>query len=171
MDIGGTGSGKSTLARALGDVTGLPVFHMDRIHWKPGWEPRSSAEKDRMTRAVPARDAWIFEGGHSRTYAARIARADTCIWRDLPVALRYRRVLERWWRYRGDSRPDLPENCPERLDPEFLVYIWTSRSRTRARNARIKTSAPHLDFHHLRSSRQVRVFLDDRAAQAAQTAR
>ena len=168
MVIGGPGSGKSTFARALGDITGLPVFHMDLIHWKPGWEARQSEDKDRMTSAVHARDAWIFEGGHSRTYPERIARADTCILLDLPVGLRYARVLKRWWVYRGQSRPDLPENCPERLDPEFLAYIWTSRRRARARNLKIQADAPHLRYHHLRSPAAVRRFLTGLEADPAQ---
>ena len=40
MVIGAPGSGKSTLARALGERTGLPVFHMDHIHHLPGWAER-----------------------------------------------------------------------------------------------------------------------------------
>lgn len=164
MVIGGPGSGKSTFARALGEITGLPVFHMDLIHWKPGWKERPPEEKDRMTRAVHAREAWILEGGHSRTYPERIARADTCIWLDLPIGLRYLRVLNRWRVYRGETRPDLPLDCPERLDPAFLSYIWTSRRRTRARNAAIAEMAPELAFHRLQSRSAVRQYLDALAA-------
>ena len=35
MIIGGAGSGKSSLARALGDITGLPVVHIDTLYWQP----------------------------------------------------------------------------------------------------------------------------------------
>jgi len=37
MIIGCAGAGKSTLARKLGAITGLPVIHLDREHWRPGW--------------------------------------------------------------------------------------------------------------------------------------
>lgn len=37
MIIGQPGSGKSTLAREMGKHTGLPVVHIDTIHWQPGW--------------------------------------------------------------------------------------------------------------------------------------
>lgn len=60
MIVGGPGSGKSTLARQLGAITGLPVFHMDHIHWKPHWVERDRADKDLMTRVVHAKDSWIF---------------------------------------------------------------------------------------------------------------
>lgn len=36
MIIGSGGAGKSTLARQLGTVLGLPVIHLDAIHWQPG---------------------------------------------------------------------------------------------------------------------------------------
>jgi adenylate kinase family enzyme len=35
--IGSGGSGKSTLARNLGDVLGLPVYHLDNLYWQPAW--------------------------------------------------------------------------------------------------------------------------------------
>jgi adenylate kinase family enzyme len=95
MIVGGPGSGKSTLARLLGERTGLPVVHIDHIHWQAGWIERDKEDKDRLTREVHARDAWIFEGGHSRTYDDRMARADTLIWLDMPVWLRLWRVLRR----------------------------------------------------------------------------
>lgn len=45
MIVGQPGAGKSYLARAMGQKTGLPVQHMDMIHWKPGWVERDKAEK------------------------------------------------------------------------------------------------------------------------------
>ena len=60
---------------------------MDHIHYASGWVERSKAEKTRLTREVHALDEWIFEGGHSTTYPERVARADTLIWLDVPVAV------------------------------------------------------------------------------------
>ena len=37
MIIGSSGAGKSTFARRLGESTGLPVVHLDRLFWNPGW--------------------------------------------------------------------------------------------------------------------------------------
>jgi adenylate kinase family enzyme len=136
MIIGQPGSGKSTLARALGARTGLPVVHIDHIHWQPGWVERSRDEKTRLCHEVEARDAWIFEGGHSVTWGNRLARADVLIWLDLPVAIRFWRVLLRTVVYHGRLRPDLPENCPEGFHREtlpFWRYIWRTRNSARAR--------------------------------------
>jgi adenylate kinase family enzyme len=160
MVVGGPGSGKSTLAVELGRRTGLPVRHMDLIHWHPGWVERDMAEKDRLTREVHAEDAWIFEGGHSRTYEDRASRADTLIWLDLPVALRLWRVLGRWWRWHGQTRPDLPANCPERIDPAFIRFILRTRRSGPAKIARLIERHPHLEVHHLRSGAELRRFLN-----------
>jgi site-specific DNA recombinase len=35
--IGSGGSGKSTFSQRLGEVTGLPVVHLDKLYWHPGW--------------------------------------------------------------------------------------------------------------------------------------
>jgi adenylate kinase family enzyme len=167
MIVGGPGSGKSTLAQALGAATGLPVFYMDHIHWKPGWQERSMEEKDGMTCDVHAKERWIFEGGHSRTYSDRLSRADTLIWIDLPIFLRLWRVLKRTVRDRGRSRPDLPDDCPERINMEtlhFLNFIWRTRNSSRDKVSKIAKNPPaHMTVHHLQSAKEVREFLGDMA--------
>ena len=40
MIVGQPGAGKSTIARQIGQRTGLPVVHIDKIHWMPGWVER-----------------------------------------------------------------------------------------------------------------------------------
>ena len=163
MIVGQPGSGKSTLARALGARTGLPVVHIDHIHWNAGWVERSVAEKDRMCAEVEAREDWIFEGGHSRTYANRAARADLLIWLDMPLGLRLWRVTRRSLVGLGQTRADLPDGCPEKLTnlPAFWRFIWRTRHSARARMARLMVEArPGLRVEHLRSPREVARFLD-----------
>lgn len=145
MIVGQPGSGKSTLARQLGVQTGLPVHHMDHIHWMSGWVERTQAEKTRLAHQVEAQEHWIFEGGHSATYASRAARADLILWLDVPVARRAWRVLRRSLLGQGRARPDLPEGCPERFGPEtlpFWHYIWRTRRSGRDRIARMAAAAP-----------------------------
>ena len=160
MIVGQPGSGKSTLARVLGEITGLPVFHMDMIHWKPGLVERPLAEKIPMAHAVEARPRWIFEGGLSATYETRLACADTLVVLDLPLWRRAWRVFWRTLRGHGSTRPDLPENCPERFDLEFWHYIWRTRRSGRVRIiALIDKAHAGVAVHWLRSAAQVRKFL------------
>ena len=164
MIVGGPGSGKSTLARLIGERTGLPVFHMDLIHWQGHWVERTKAEKIPLAQAVEAQDEWVFEGGLSGTYESRLARADTLIWLDLPVGLRLWRVTKRLFRYLGKARPDLPPGCRERLHPEtlrFYRFIWQTRHDSRAKIAKLLAEADEgLMVAHLRSPSEVQAWLD-----------
>ncbi len=162
MIVGGPGSGKSTLARWLGAQTGLPVHHMDHIHHLPNWEPRPMTEKHAMAHAVEAQEAWVFEGGMSSTYDTRAARADTLIWLDLPVGLRFWRVVKRLWQSYGQRRPDMAEGCVETVGAhtwEFFVWIFQTRVSQRNRIARMVAEHPHLTVHHLRSRAEVADFM------------
>ncbi len=158
MIVGAPGSGKSTVAVRLGAMTGLPVFHMDRIHYLPGWVERGRAEKIAMANAIEASDAWIFEGGLSSTYDNRAARSDLIVWLDLPLLLRLWRVTRRVITTYGQTRPDLTENCPERFDLDFYRYILMTRRRSRARIARLLAEAGK-PVRHLTSRGAVRDWL------------
>lgn len=142
MIVGQPGSGKSTLARMLGARTGLPVIHVDLIHWEPGWVERSLEEKQRLCRQAHAGDAWVFEGGVSSTWPERLDRCDTLIWLDLPLSLRVWRVARRTLRDYGRTRPDLPDNCPERFDLDFYRCIWRTRKSVRQRLKVLFETAP-----------------------------
>lgn len=160
MIVGQPGSGKSTLARQLGAATGLPVFHIDHIHWQAGWVQRQAEYKTRLCLAVHARPSWIFEGGHSVTWPDRLSRCDTIIWLDLPVRIRLRRVIVRSIRHYGRVRADLPDGCPEQIDPAFYRWIWNTRTSGRDSIARLVAHAPAGKIvHHLTTPRQIRAFV------------
>lgn len=164
MIVGQPGSGKSTLARDLGRKTGLPVVHIDHIHWQPGWVERPRDEKTRLCHEVEAREEWIFEGGHSATWANRLARAEMLIWLDLPLPLRLWRVVKRTVVWNGRNRPDLPQGCPEGFHREtlpFWRYIWRTRRSGRVNIQRLWGSAPEGKAKvRLTSRAEVRRFLE-----------
>ncbi|MEX0310169.1 MAG: AAA family ATPase, partial [Tateyamaria sp.] len=140
----------------------LPVIHIDHIHWKSGWVERDPDEKTQMTLDVIQDPQWIFEGGHSKTYAQRLDRADTLIWLDMPLGLRLRRVLWRTARYFGRTRPDLPQGCPEQFSAEFLSFIWRTRHTSRARMRDLFESAgADKATYHFTRPHEVNTFLSD----------
>lgn len=124
MVIGQPGAGKSTLAMKLGERTGLPVVHLDKIHWMPGWVERPLSEKIPLIRAEEEKERWIIEGGLSSTWDTRLERADMLVWIDVALTRRLWRVLWRSWRFRGKSRPDLTEGCPEQFSRETVDFFW-----------------------------------------------
>jgi adenylate kinase family enzyme len=131
--IGPCGAGKSTLAFALGERLSLPVCHMDKLNWKPGWIEGGKDEIRRKLADIVAADRWLIDGNYGGTRGERLERADTVVYLDFPITLCVARLLRRIWTYRGRSRPDMTEDCPERFDFEFLIYLirWNSGPRPR----------------------------------------
>lgn len=114
--IGSGGSGKSTLARKLGDVTQLPVYHLDALHWKPRWIPTPEDEWHQFQQELTQKDEWIIDGNYGRTLDIRLAEADTIIFFDLSRWITTYRIIKRRIQYHGKTRPGLTEGCPEQLD-------------------------------------------------------
>jgi adenylate kinase family enzyme len=131
--VGPCGAGKSTLAAELGPKLDLPVFHMDKLNWKPGWVESHKDEIREKLAAITATDRWLIDGTYGGTLAPRLERADSVIYLDYPIRLCVARLLKRIWTYRGRARPDMTEDCPERFDLGFLFYLlqWNSGPRLR----------------------------------------
>lgn len=156
--IGSPGAGKSTLAHALAQRRGLPLYHLDKMFWLSGWIERDRTEGRAELEGVLAQDRWIIDGNYGSTLPLRIAHADTVVWLDYPTILCLCRALRRWWEYRGTSRPDMTEGCPERLDGEFLFYILNFRRAWRGRNAAALANARGKVIH-LRGPRETAAWL------------
>lgn len=129
--IGSPGAGKSTLARALARATGLPLIHLDREHWRPGWVEPDAAEWRVRAAALAEASRWVIDGQYSSTLPARLGRATLVVYLDLPTAVCLWGVVARVIRYRRRVRPDMGAGCPERLDAGFLWYVLTFRRRVR----------------------------------------
>lgn len=129
--IGSAGAGKSTFSRQLGKHTGLPVYHLDALHWKPGWVPTPREEWDAFQRQLVQGGQWIIDGNYARTLDIRLQAADTIIWLDMPTHLCLYRAVKRTLMYRGKTRPDLTAGCPERFELQFLKWIWNFRKKQR----------------------------------------
>lgn len=158
--IGPGGAGKSQFARALGASTGLPVTHLDAQYWGPGWVPRAREAWSAQVATLLAGEQWILDGNFGGTMQQRIRACDTVVFLDLPRLVCLRRVLWRWWTYRGRSRPDMPPHCHERLDAEFLHWIWTyPRARRPSVLQRLSDAGPAVRVVRLRSTRAVAAFL------------
>ena len=129
--IGSGGAGKSTFARRLGARTGLPVIHLDARYWRAGWEPTPPDEWHEVVRELVAREAWVMDGNYGGTLDARLAACDTVIFLDLPRLVCLWRVVRRWARHRGGTRPDMAPGCNEQISLEFIRWIWGYPTRQR----------------------------------------
>jgi len=131
MIIGCGGSGKSRLATELGERLSLHVHHLDRLFWQPGWQELDKGEWRALQEEICKQPEWIIDGNYGGTMDVRLAAADTVIFLDLPTLTCLRGALQRYFRWRGRSRTDMTEGCPERLERSYLQWIWTYRRKRR----------------------------------------
>lgn len=133
MIIGPCGAGKSTLSHGFAAKLGLPLIHMDQLNWQPGWIDEGNDRLRALLAFEVAKPRWLIEGNYGSTMAMRLERADTIIYLDYPLPLCLRRLIKRIVTYYGRTRPDMPDDCPERFDPSFLWYVirWNHGPRQR----------------------------------------
>lgn len=129
--IGPGGSGKSTFARRLGQIRGIQVLHLDSFYWRAGWTKPANEDWIKTVDELIGGESWIVDGNYGGTLAQRVERCDTIIFLDMPRMLCLWRVTKRRLTYRNRSRPDMAEGCTEKLDPEFISWIWNYPSRSR----------------------------------------
>jgi adenylate kinase family enzyme len=125
--IGSSGAGKSTFAIKLGKNLNLPVIHLDKEFWQPGWieTPRESW-RIKVSELV-ARDEWIIDGTYDSSLDLRLPRADTVFFLDYPRYLCIWRTLVRIITNLGSVRVDMAEGCREKLDLGFFKWVWNYR--------------------------------------------
>lgn len=158
--IGSGGAGKTTFARALADRTGLPLVHLDAEHWRPGWVAPPRPEWDATVDRLIARPEWIMDGNYGGTLPRRLEACDTVIFLDRGRLTCLWRVFRRRVAYRGSTRPDLPEGCPEQLTLDFLRWIWRYPKRRRgAILERLSGLRPDQPAVVLRSEAEIERFL------------
>jgi len=129
--LGCSGSGKSTLARRLGEVTGLPVIHLDQHYWQPGWVPPVTAAWHARVAELAASPRWIMDGNYTATLPGRIAVADTFVCLDLPTWRCMVRMLGRTMIGLGRVRRDAAPGCRDHISWELIDYVRTYRRMRR----------------------------------------
>jgi adenylate kinase family enzyme len=129
--IGSPGAGKSTLARRLARRLDLPLVHLDREFFGPGWSEPPRPDWRRQVARLVAQPRWVMDGNYGSTFDLRVPRASVVIWLDLP---RWRCLLNVTWRvlrYYGRRRPDLGPDCIERFNWPFMKWVWAYPQRAR----------------------------------------
>ena len=170
--IGCIGAGKSTLARALGEILGLPVVHLDRLWWQDG-HYRITGPETVMSRTMDSdafrqrqrelarEEAWIIDGGYIPDLDIRLARADTVVFLDLPRRVCLWRLLKRHNR----RRSDYPEGVREGLGWARLLITWIwaypSKKRPEIQRAIAEHCNADTDVIRLRTRKHLDKFLAD----------
>jgi adenylate kinase family enzyme len=123
--VGSPGSGKSTFSKMLREKTGIPIIHLDYHHLQSSHNyPVDTKAWNLKVSELIKPDEWIVDGNYGATYPERFAAADTIVFFDIPRRVCLYRILKRYIYYQNRKRDEMPEDWVERLDSEFLKYVW-----------------------------------------------
>jgi len=122
--LGPSGSGKSTVCERIGRILGIPVVHLDKYYWNPNWVDTPKDEWVSKVKNLIASESWVMDGNYTSTLKMRSEVADTLIFLDMTRRMSYFRVIIRYLKNRGKTRPDVTEGCPEKIDLDFIRWIW-----------------------------------------------
>ena len=153
--LGNSGSGKSTFAKALSQQLGVPVYHLDAVFWRPGWQEPERPEFDFRARELAREDGWVIDGwviddSYSSTLSFQLEQADTVVVLDVPRWVSLYSVVRRRIANHNKTRADMAPGCPEKLDLAFVRWILAGRARTLKTLEQLK-SYPHLELHIFKS--------------------
>jgi adenylate kinase family enzyme len=159
--IGISGAGKTTFARALAQRTGLPLVHLDREFWQPGWVPTPREPWRTRVAELVQGEHWIIEGNFDASLDIRLPRADTVLWFDYPRRIALPRIVKRLVTNYGTVRSDMGLGCPESVDWAFIRWVWDFPAKTRPQIvAALTKHGQHLEWHAFRRDNEARAFLD-----------
>lgn len=169
--IGCGGAGKSTFARRLGQLLDIEVVHLDSLYWKSGWVETPKPEWAETVAELVRSDAWIMDGNYAGTFDIRVKACDTVIFLDVPRLVCLWRVVKRLFIYRHRTRPDMAAGCNEKIDLEFILWVWNYPKTHRPKVLELmRENAGSKQMIRLRSPAGVERFLaalrDDRRAGA-----
>jgi adenylate kinase family enzyme len=160
--IGCSGSGKSVLARQMGARLDLPVHHLDRLYWKPGWVRPAPDDWVGIQEDLVSGERWILDGNYGGTLQIRLEACDTAVFLALSRYHCLFRVIKRSLVDWGKLRPDLNSGCPDQLpDWEWIRWIWNYPNASEPRVLEKIDAAGVPQVIILRTPKQVRDFLAD----------
>ena len=110
---GNSGAGKSTFAERLSTTTKIPVYHLDLIQFKPGWQKAPEQEFYQLHTEWLTKPSWIIEGvGPWKELKQRFETADTIIYLDFPEEYCLQKARERTEKDKITPNPFVPPNSP-----------------------------------------------------------
>jgi len=164
--FGKPANGKSTLSKKLATATGIQLYALDSILYKPDGEEVSREIYDSTHEAILSSEEWIIEGfaplNSLESFYRRLEAADTLIYLELPYHITYWLVLKRFFKGlfvkpegwpQGSSvlRGTLESFRVLKLCPKF----WNDRFLHKLENL-----SSHKSLHVIRSVAELDRFVD-----------
>ncbi|MDE6656383.1 MAG: hypothetical protein K2J85_05260 [Anaeroplasmataceae bacterium] len=133
--IGFSGTGKSTLARKLSKFYTIPCLHLDACHFKPNWVERTDEDMTSIvSKFLSENTDWIIEGNYIRICKERFEEADLVIYLSYNRFSCLKNVIHRYRTFKNSTRPDMADGCAEKLDKEFVSWVFYKGRTKRKKN-------------------------------------
>jgi adenylate kinase family enzyme len=161
MIIGCCGCGKTTLANALHKILKLPVVHLDKLYWKPGWIESTKEEWIEKQNMIVMDDEWIIDGNYAGSLDIRLNRCTSVIFLDYSRWICTYRIFKRFLRHIGKTREDMAEGCQERIGFRFLKFVWNFPKHSRYKNYQKMIKYDDVVKLVLKNPRETRKFVNE----------
>ena len=159
--FGNAGGGKSTLSKRLSEITGLPLYVLDKIKYESGGAEVAQEDYEQIHQEILAADQWIIDGfGSLETLWPRLDEADSLVFVDLPLYVHFWWVTKRMLTGHFNPPAGWPEKspifkssmssyrvlwlCHKYLTPKYREYIEQARSTK--------------SVYHLKTTKQISQF-------------
>jgi adenylate kinase family enzyme len=100
-----------------------------------------------------------MDGNYPDTLPQRLKYADTVFFLDFWRVQCLWRCVNRFWKHRGENRPELAPGCYEKIDLDFLKWIWHYPRDVRPRVLAMLAAQPDVELIVLRGRAVVDAFL------------
>ena len=138
---------------------GLPLVHLDGYYWRPGWNPTPKEQWVQTVEHLLEGEHWVIDGNYGGTMRKRMVAADAIIYLDASRMLCILGVLKR--RIFGNRADEIP-GCKERVDLEFLQWIWNYPKKNRPTIMRLlEEFRATKEVHVLKGRNAVELFIKD----------
>ena len=158
--VGNAGSGKTTFATRLSKILGLPLIHLDKEYWLPGWRETPREDWLNKHKKIIEQDEWVIDGTYGVVLKERFLEADAVMFMDVSRPRCYINLIKRRLKYAQTDRPDMPEDCPEFIRPDQLKKIWHFPNANRNRIMSYMTRYPRGEMHTFYSVSAANEWLD-----------
>jgi adenylate kinase family enzyme len=157
--IGCCGAGKTELAKQIAETTKLPLIHLDKEYYKPNWGKPTKEEWEKKVLELVSSQQWIMDGNYYNSMDIRLSSANTVIFLDINRFTCIVRIIKRMILLSGRCRPDMAADCRERIDMDFIRYVWNFNKIMRPRIYELLKRYSDIDLVVLKNSGEIRGFL------------
>lgn len=161
MIIGPGGAGKSTFSKQLAKILNYPIYHLDTIYWLPNWEHLEKNDFIEKVNEIIMTPQWIIDGTYSGTLDQRLEKADLVIFLDINRVKCLYSVTKRRIKHRNLIRSDITIGCKEKLDWNFLKWVWDFPKKNKPTMLQKVSEYPNVHLLVFKSRKEAYNFLNN----------